>query len=231
MVYPAPFHRLVIMGTLYADVFNTTLSIVPIPGTGTISMGLVTPTLLADVAAVVGAWWPGAGANQPHITQAARLTGIKLNLIGPDGRYLGPETMEHTYPAPIAGGVSTNPPPQLAVVATIRTAEPRGLASKGRMYLPPANGFYTPLATDGRASDVSALRVATAMTTLFDGINDVYNALPVTDAARGRVGVASDRLAGQFRVATEVSVGRVVDTMRSRRNKLDEAPEFATIPA
>jgi hypothetical protein len=43
--------------------------------------------------------------------------------------------------------------------------------------------------------------------------------------------VASNTGAGTFRRVTRTSAGRVPDVMRSRRSALNEAPEFADVPA
>lgn len=228
MPYPGPFHRLVLMGDLYSDTFNTTLSIVPVSGTGTI--GLPPPQdLLTPLESVISAFWAaGTVSGGAAILPGARLTGFKLNSIGPDGRYTENETHEHTYSSPIPGGGLTVAPAQLATVVTIRTSADRGLASKGRMFLPVCDGF-TSVGSDGRAAAGNALRVAQAVADWFEAINAVYVAQESGDEELGRVGVASDRSGGMFRTATRVTVGRVTDTVRSRRNRQIEDPEEALI--
>lgn len=223
MAYPGNFHRLVIAGTLYGDTFNTSLSIVPDGSGGIMGPPAVTPTLLTDVAKCVSDFWTVGTSTNVVITASAVLKSIKLNEIKADGHYKSPVTNEHIYPAPMAGKGSPGAPAQIATVATIRTAAERGLASKGRMYLPPCGGFWN-LDTDGRATVSDANRVCQAVVWLGAAINEVYAALPNTDASRMRVGVASSTRAGEFRVATAISVGRVPDTMRSRRSKSLEAP-------
>lgn len=225
MTYPGFFHRLVLMGTLYQDTFNTSLSIIP-SGIGDFGASVeVTPTLLADVAADVGAWWNNAtaGAGSGAI-QSARLTGIKLNRINAAGKYQDATTYEHTYTSPIAGINSAVIAPQLAVVATLRTAIPRGRASKGRMYLPPTQAIGTLVAGDGRSSAAQALTQANGVKALIVALNATY-----ASEGGGIVGVASDAGTGAFQAVTEVSVGRVPDTIRSRRNKQDEDYQTVSI--
>jgi hypothetical protein len=224
MVYPGNFSRLVIIGNLYADTFNTTLSIASRAGTGTIGL----PTndeVKTALAPLLEDWWNNSAASAGiGINAAAKLTGFKLNTIGPDGSYVNPVTVEHIYPSPIQGNYAVFGPAQLATVATLRTAVERGLASKGRMYLPFCEGFRD-LGTDGRATTTDALRVANAVTSLINIVNGVYLAARSGDETIGRVSIASKSGAGLFREVTKVTVGRVPDTMRSRRNKLAEDPQ------
>lgn len=221
MPYPGQFHRLVMIGSLYSDTFNCTLSIVP-SALGELGMPAVGDATLASVAAAVSAWWNhGTTAMSSGTISAAKLTGIKLNRIGVDGRYVDPVTYEHTYPTPIASGVSSNEAPQLAVAITLRTAIERGRASKGRFYLPPTVAV-TALGTDGRSTVAQALAQANGAKALITSLNSIYTAI-------GRVGVASDAGAGRFEHVTHVSVGRVPDTMRSRRSTQDEDYQTVTI--
>jgi hypothetical protein len=220
MAYPGMFHRLVIAGSLYNDIWNTSLSIVPPSGSGS-GMPAVTDARLAAVAADVSNWWTGGGAFGLIPISSASVKSIKLNRIGPDGLYQDNETKEHIYPVPLVGGGSPGAPPQLAVVATLRTDVERGLASKGRMYLPPCAGF-TSMQADGRAQAGDALRVAGRVINLVQFLNTTYG-------ADGKVGVASSTRGGAFRIVQRVTVGRVVDTMRSRRSTQIEAPVGADI--
>lgn len=223
MVYPSQFHRLVIQGTLYTDVFNTTLSMVPIGG----SSPVVSQSLANAVRDAIATWWPKPATVGPGdgigITAQAKFTGIKLNRIGTDGLYEDPIAIESLVTTPVAGGVAGFPPPQLSTVVTLRCPDERAHAGKGRMYFP-TNGSATALGSDGRLSVNQALAVANGAVTLFDAIDAAY----ATAGGNALVGVASSVGAGRFQVCTSVTVGRVVDTMRSRRNKLLEDPQVVT---
>jgi len=214
MPYPGQFHKLVIMGTIYEDVFNTTLSIVP-SALGELGMPEVDSATLAAVAANVSDWWDNglAGTGIVPIT-SCKLTGIKLNRIGTDGHYVDSPTMEHTYPTPILGLNSAVYPAQNATVATLRTAVPRGRGSKGRMYLPP-NISMQAIDGTGKIPAATALSTANGVKWLITALNSTYTLI-------GRVGVASNAGAGRFEHVTEVSVGRIIDTVRSRRSALSE---------
>lgn len=214
MPYPGQFVKLVLIGNLYTDVFNTTLSIVP-NALGELGMPEVNEATLDAVAAAVRNWYVGGIAgDDPLISVHAHLTSIKLNRIGVDGRYVDPETREHVYTTFTQGNAGIAAPAQLSAVATLRTAVPRGRASKGRMYLPPTQ-MCGAIDVDGRASAAAATAQAESVRALIDAVNDQYIGI-------GRVGVASNAGAGRFEHVTSVSVGRVIDTMRSRRSTQPE---------
>ena len=223
MTYPGSFHRLVVYGTLYTDIFNFSLTFVPSAGDGDF-VGEPNTALLDAFAPLISNWWDDTvTVDGPGIITQAKLVGFKLNRIGPSGRYADDVTHEHVYAAPILGAVNSTYPPQNAVAVTVRTAVERGLASKGRFYLPPVGAFGS-LATDGRMSITQAQDIADACKRLITSLNAAEAAWDDGGEGRGTVGVASDRGIGMFRIATHVSVGRVVDTMRSRRSSLAEEP-------
>jgi len=225
MAYASSFHRLVLIGTVYNDTWNTTLSMVPV-GSG---LPAVSSALLNAVAVNVGTWWPklvsaspGGGASMHAVS---KLVSIKLNRIGTDGLYMDPVAMESIYGSPIAGGFSTlNPLPQVTTVATLRGTSERAHAGKGRMYLPPTRSAVE-IASDGRTSTTLAGDTARGVITLIKTIVDAYNAQGVGAVA----GIASRVGAGAFQNVAKVSVGRVPDTMRSRRNKQLEDPQTVII--
>jgi hypothetical protein len=66
-----------------------------------------------------------------------------------------------------------------------------------------------------------ATNYAIGVRQLIAGINDVM----LTSSIQAVAGVASKAGAGAFQTVVQVSVGRVVDTMRSRRNKIQEDPQ------
>jgi hypothetical protein len=224
MAYPAPFHRLVLIGSLYSDIFNVTLSMVPgLSGT----MPAVTTELAEDVRTFVEGWFNNPlSVSAPFgcgFTDQAILTSIKLNRIGTDGHYQDPVSVEVPTSEPFAGSSSNHPPAQLSVVATLRGAAPRALAGKGRMFLPP-NHFSGAVGADGRITDANAQQYGDGVLALIYGLNDVY----LTNSINSVVGIASKTRTGAFQSVTEVTIGKTVDTMRSRRNKIPE--DFITLP-
>ena len=206
MVYPSNFGRIVASGTLYgSETFSFGLSIVPdFPG-GT---PLNPAGNIAAVAAAVSEFFTSVG-----IDNSAILTLLKFNEIGPDGRYVDQaETIQFEYDPPVAGIASGNPAPQVALAVSLMTARVRGRAHTGRFYLPVPTA---PLEGDGLLSAANALEYADAATALCDDLNAIW-------AGSWVVGVASDVGPGRFEAATYIRVGRVYDTIRSRRRSLAE---------
>jgi hypothetical protein len=225
MPYPAPFHRLVIGGKLYTDDFNTTLSLIP---TGGASLPAVSDDLLDAVATVVGSWFDDSIGGTPPgigIITSCTLTYIKLNRIGTDGRYVDAETKEHVYDTPIAGSRNAFIAPQLTVALTLRGTNERARAGRGRMFMPPSS-VITSIGSDGRMDAATVLDHAKGGLQLLSAIDDAYLAEGVSAVA----GIASASGSGAFQGVAQVSAGRVVDTMRSRRNKLDEDPQYWGAP-
>jgi hypothetical protein len=208
------------IGQLYGDIFNMSLSIVP-SGLGELGMPAVTDSIISGVATDVSAWFSGniTYTGQGFIS-AAKLTSIKLNRIGPDGHYVDQDAKEHVYPSPVAGAGTGNIAPQLSLVATLGTAIERGRGSKGRMYLAPTDRIQ--IGADGRISQTHATDTANGVKILIDSLNARYTLV-------GRCGVASDAGAGRFEHITRIGVGRVVDTMRSRRSSLLEDRQEVTL--
>ena len=205
MVYPAPFLRLVAIGTLYgAEDFTFSMSLIE-DGVGP----FVPPTEVpADVLTALTTFFTGSGLIQA----GAQLTAVKLNEIGTDGRYTQPQTVLHEFVPPIAGNSTTNPrPPQVALAVTLDTDARRGLAHAGRFFLPLPAGN---ISTDGRLSTASQSDYLTAARTLLDDINDAVPGY--------LVGITSNVGAGEQRYVRQVRVGRAVDTVRSRRTSIPE---------
>ena len=223
MAYPFAFHRLVLGGTLFTnETFNTSLSIM-VP-----DAPAVDESLLEAVAAAIAAWWPNTGVNGVQSSYYAALEYIKLNRINTSGRYADPTAMTYDYPTPVAGGLTFAFAPQLSCVATLRTDFERGRAHVGRMFLPAPKGYDVP-STDGLATGASALRVANSVATLINSIHDTYRAEIGAGDFSGSVAIFSDVGAGTWHSVTSVTVGRVIDTMRSRRASLTEGYVPATV--
>lgn len=147
------------------------------------------------------------------ISSAAVLDTIKLNEIGPDGRYVSrSETVMHELDPGVPGYGSPDLPNQCAVAVTLRTAAKRGLANSGRFYIPCLKSM--PLA-GGQIAIGNADSIADQVTVLLNSLNAALDPW--------RVSVLSDVRDGAARPVTHVEVGRVIDTMRSRRASIPEA--------
>lgn len=147
------------------------------------------------------------------VSDAAVLTMIKLNEIGPDGRYVSrSETVMHEFETGIPGSGTPGLPNQCALAVTLRTAAKRGLAHSGRFYLPCLRGLSL---AGGQIQAGNAEMISDQVTVLLNSLNAALDPW--------RVSVLSDVRDGAARPVTHVEVGRVIDTMRSRRASIPEA--------
>ena len=206
MPYPTETARVVVSGTLY-DVEEFSFGVTLIPGDlrtgGSINE---VPTEVRQSTSVL---------VQSVCGPAVALRTIKANRVDVNGRYQDQgQTTAYEYPAPgIRPSSGLNWPPQIALAVSLRTDNPRGLAGKGRFYLPcPAVGALSPA---GQIPEADATRVAGFVVTW---LNSLQAAFPTW-----QVGVASDVREGAIQPVTGVSVGRVLDTIRSRRAKMIES--------
>lgn len=205
MPYPGRFLRLVAAGPLFDhERWSFSLSLWDSPSP------VAAPTEVpAGVLAALEAFFTAG-----PIGNAAQLDHVKLNEIGADGHYVSSsETVEHIYETPIVGGGSQNPPPQIAQAVSLVTSHTRGFACRGRFFIPsPANAAL--VAEGGRVSVAAAASLATAATTFINALNvelDPY-----------RVSVMSKEQGGYMREVRNVRIGRVLDTIRSRRGQIPE---------
>lgn len=163
---------------------------------------------LEEIVPVLSNWWSTSNTS----FGTATLGWAKFNRIGTDGRYVSDETNLHEYtPAVSPGATSGSWPAQISLVATLETGVTRGLACRGRIFLPVPRVTLGP---DGRIAVGSATAIATSTAALITSLN----ALPLY----GVTSIYSDVREGRVRSITGVSVGRVLDTVRSRRTSLGE---------
>jgi hypothetical protein len=146
------------------------------------------------------------------MTQDNVLTAIKVARIGRDGKY----PVDHApgiylYAPPVASAGGTRGIPQATMCVTLLTNVPRGRASHGRFFLPPT---AIPVSADGRITVAQADAMEAACRTWLLAINAVAEVVSVRVYSGLGAGRASD--------VQSVGVGRVVDTMRSRRRNLVE---------
>ena len=147
------------------------------------------------------------------ISGSAQLTTLKLNEIGPNGRYANDSTtVVHDYGLPGIPGVGlAKYPPQIALAVSLKTAASRGRAHAGRFYLPTPPAA---MGTDGRVTPAAITDLNTHVGNLLNSIN--------TSVPGWRLGVTSDIGEGTQRVITGFTIGRTFDTIRSRRTSIPE---------
>lgn len=217
---PKPYAHKVVRVTIFGDMFN---------GNEEWSTGFYLGSPTADATAP-NANWQGAlktawqtffQAPGSHISGDWKTIGVKSALMNANGTTDLANVLTDYYATPIAGGEGGGSlPPQVSLSAQLGTAKPRGLGSKGRMYLP---GVRTPVSsTTGKIGSTEAAQIAGTLKTFFQAVNastDKPGSLITAShgpafALPGRepINVLVDR----------VRVGDVYDTQRRRRNGLSE---------
>jgi len=159
--------------------------------------------------------------NGPHISVSVVAEDIRVYLIGADGRMSGNGPVMHTFaPGAVKGsGQAYAYPPQVALaISTVATD--RGPAKKGRFYLP---GPSRNLADDGRLDLANTGDYLTRVTQLLKDTSDCFDAqgLRSVSAVNISPGPAGSSTGTQQNI-DHLEVGRVYDTIRTRRNALLE---------
>lgn len=159
-------------------------------------------------------------------SSAYSFTGVKCARLAKDGRYDGSDVVESFPATAINGGSSGNPlPPQIALVATLIAGSGKGLAGKGRMYLP---GVKFAVDGGGHIGTSDAQAMATALATFFNTINSSFDApgeaINVSRGHKNLLGVGARNVP-----INGVRVGNVYDTQRRRRNALAETYSTAVV--
>lgn len=204
-MYPTSFLRLVCSGTLYGslETFSFSLALAR-----NFEGGSVVPDEVPQgVIDACTKFFATGGMINPD----AKLSMIKLNLIGTDGRYESDsETVLHELVPPVAGAAGYGTPPQIALAISLRTAKSRGRAHAGRFYIPSGH-------TVGSNGQITQLQVDTVVAAATTFLEELAAALP-----GWRPYVMSNIGTGARNEVTHVSVGRVLDTIRSRRRSIPE---------
>lgn len=146
----------------------------------------------------------------------------KLVVLDTNGHYAtAPVVAEQTGVTGMAGSFAH--PPQLAMAVSLWSGQTFGRANRGRMYLPaPHTSVISITVADPRinANEATYLRDAVSQW-LHDVSGEVSTInLPTYPAIMSKLGT------GSHRPVLKIGVGRVMDTMRSRRAQLDEATVY-----
>lgn len=192
-----------------------------LPGNEQWSCGLrITPVTGDDVAVTPAMFTACSNAVQTlHVTGGssisalAKLSFVKLNPIGLDGRYIFDETEEEILPdLPGSGAGGALYPNQVALVVSLTTGFSRGPAHRGRFYLPLPS---MPVDSSGMITAATAGTVGDTVTAFIAALNSSAPNVEVSVMSR------KDGAPGHRRV-TGNEVGRVLDTQRRRRRSLVE---------
>ena len=187
--------------------FTRTNTGAPDAGIGDIDQSAVT-------AAAVTLMQGGASS----MSSAAKMVDWRAYVIGTDGKMEGNPLFVDVSGESAAGGAAVRYPPQIALVATL-VGPDRGPGRFGRMYLPgPAEG----IAADHRLSTGAAAGYADQVTQFLKSVSDAID-MQVAEVSSSGVNVsAGGGAGGTLQVIDHVEVGRVLDTLRTRRNALLE---------
>lgn len=176
--------------------------------------------------AVRDAWIPFFTAFGNGFSSAYTFEQVKLAMIGTNGKYDGTDPVISTPTTTVNGGSSGNPlPPQLALVATLVAGSGKGLAGKGRMYLP---GIKFGVDGGGHITQSDCQGIANGLKTFFDTINaSTSRPGPVANVSGGHAKLGG---VGARNVPVNgVRVGNVYDTQRRRRSSLQETYSTAVV--
>jgi hypothetical protein len=177
---------------------------------------------------IAGVWETFFETATNKFSSAYKTTQVKAALINTNGTTDLDEIDYYTYPTPLSGGYTSNVlPAQITLAATLTSDNQRGLASKGRMYLP---GINEPISDGtGKISDAFQATLATNFKTFLDGVNTALGSTgKLVLASKGHKVLNSDPVdyvAGKTAWVTGCRIGNVYDTQRRRRNGLSEQYE------
>lgn len=173
-----------------------------------------------NMATLLDAWGILAATGGPAVPSSCQLMDIRAYEIGTDGHAIGNVKIFDTSAGGVFGNTAPKYPFQIALVATT-VALNRGPAKLGRMYLPTS----TTVGADGRISQSDALACAVRVADFLKKCSDAID-LPDTVESAAAVNVSTrGGPDGTLQSIDHVEVGRVLDTMRSRRTSLLEERE------
>lgn len=178
--------------------------------------------------AIATAWSTFFQAANSSISNAYKTLQVKVSQLETDGDVDLDMIDIYDYPSAIQGASGSAPlPPQISLAVTMTSDIQRGLAAKGRMYLP---GVNLPVSTtDPKISSTGQNNLATTLKTFFDAVNASSNvAGDVILASKGHKFVVLQDpnnwyyVNGVIAKVTGLKLGDVYDTQRRRRDGLDE---------
>lgn len=185
---------------------------------GTETADAAAPTQLT-ANAFLTAWTTFFTNSTTNIASGFKTVGVRVSRYGTDG-IMEPATNFYAYPTvpTPGGGAAVALAAQLSLVASMQARPDRGLAAKGRMFLP---GVSAAVGTDGRIAQTICTSIATNLDTMFTALNGGFDTGGyLINASKGGSGVGGP--APINRRVEDILVGNVYDTQRRRRNQLSE---------
>lgn len=220
MALPHRVVKVTLSGTMFGggEIWSTGFYM----GSETADAAPITAQGMADVSAAWETFFKNASSE---ISNKYTYNQLKMHVVNNDGKTLADSAQYHSpATAAVGGSASAALPPQVALVATLANSLPRGLATKGRMFLPGINSIVDATGHIGVSSTGS---ISTNLKTFFDAIyNDADLPGNPVLASVGRGPLHTD---GAIRRISTVRVGNVFDTQRRRRNALTESYTTKTV--
>lgn len=158
-------------------------------------------------------WFTNSAAR---LNAGARLTYLKANSIGNDGKYSDPNVTHQFDISGAQGGTNGTQAAFTSLVTSWTTDHSRGLAHRGRMYLP----WALPAVVDSGSRISTQFRDDCA--DFAKQLLDILAGNISTDGEYGWPVVASAKNQAWNRI-TGIEVGDVVDVQRRRKNRVSEA--------
>jgi hypothetical protein len=156
---------------------------------------------------------------------------VKVSSVGTDGKSNAADTVYANFPVVTKGVNGERLPAQIALAATLLGVPARGVASKGRMYLP---GVFAGTGLDGKISAPLPLDIATNLRKFLFDIA-AYEGTPNVPMLASPGSLNKDgtpKIGGSAPKNSQiiaVKVGNVFDTQRRRRNGFSEAYQTVAI--
>lgn len=225
MPYLHRFTRVTISGTAFngAEEWSTGFNIGEVDADATMP-----DQALAD--AIRDAWRTFFIAPSSSIAAVYESTLVKVSSIGTDGKSNAADTVYANFPVVTKGVNGERLPAQIALAATLVGVPARGVASKGRMYIP---GVFGGTGLDGKIGGTLSFDLATNLRAFLRAVNDFEGTpnVPMLASPGSLNKDGTPKLGGSGPKNSQiiaVKVGNVWDTQRRRRNGLQEV--YQTVP-
>lgn len=221
MAYPHKVAKVTLSGTMFGgqEIWSTGFFM----GFEGQDAPAITDTGVSDIS---NAWETFFKKTDSEISNKYQYTMCKVQMLATDGKAV-PDTARYYSPVAAVNGGSPSQamPPQIALVATLANSLPRGLATKGRMFLPGVNALVD---ATGHINSLTCGAIATNLQSFFGTI--MNDADTPGRAVLASTGNSLQLRPGEIRHVTQVRVGNVYDTQRRRRNALMEAYTTRPVP-
>lgn len=191
------------------------------------SIGQDVTAFLGVAAAAIQTFHSAAGTK---VGSTCWLTELTMARVGLDGKYdpTTQSTSRYTYATAVAGGGSALHPWNTAMVISLRTSIPRGIASNGRVYWP---SLAMPINTlTGRIGNSDVINFITAAKTLFNALNTAATANLTVETKVIVAGAAGKTGPANTAYVTGLRADDRLDTIERRENQQPAVYQSVTIP-